>query len=180
MAATNADLDRLVKEGQFREDLYYRLNVVRLEVPPLRDRRDEIPALVHCLTARACEEFGKGEVRVNGEVMEHLLLYQWPGNIRQLQNELRRMVALAEPDSELTPDALSETIRRETAERVRPVGIAEIAVSLSGKLPAAVAAVERAMIKAALDKHGGLVDAASRALGISRKGLYLKRQRLGL
>src|SRR6185436_13124896 len=95
IAATNRDLEQLVREGRFREDLFYRLNVIRLNIPPLRERRDEIPALVHHLVARAASEFSKGHVRVAEEAMEHLLLYSWPGNVRQLQNELRRMVALA-------------------------------------------------------------------------------------
>src|SRR5262249_10101773 len=75
LAATNRDLEELVQEGRFREDLFYRLNVVRLAIPPLRERRDEIPALVHHLTARAASEFGKGRVRVAEDTMEHLLLY---------------------------------------------------------------------------------------------------------
>src|ERR1700730_4521618 len=127
IAATNSNLEQLVQDGRFREDLFYRLNVIRLAIPPLRERRDEVPALVHHFVARAAAEFSKGRVRIAEETMEHLLLYPWPGNIRQLNNELRRMVALAE------------------------VGA----------------------------NHGRL-EAAAKALGISRKGLYLKRQRLGL
>src|SRR4029077_17931330 len=96
VAATNANLDRLVQEGRFREDLFYRLNVICLPIPPLRERRDEIPGLVHYFLGRATGEFQKGQVRVAEETMEHLLFYRWPGNVRQLQNEIRRMVALAD------------------------------------------------------------------------------------
>ena len=92
-----------MRAGRFREDLFYRLNVVRLSIPPLRERRDEIPGFVNHFVARAAEEFKKGQLRVAEETMERLLLYRWPGNVRQLQNEMRRMVALAEPDSTLLP-----------------------------------------------------------------------------
>jgi DNA-binding NtrC family response regulator/tetratricopeptide (TPR) repeat protein len=180
IAATNANLEELVHAGRFREDLFYRLNVVRLTIPPLRERRDEIPALVHHFVQRAATEFSKGRVRVAEETMEHLLLYPWPGNVRQLQNELRRLVALAEPDTVLEPDALSQQIRRGIPKAARAVGAGEIAVPLNDKLQPTISKIEREMIRVALRAHQGRVDAAAKALGISRKGLYLKRQRLGL
>ena len=105
VAATNSNLEEAVHAGRFREDLFYRLNVVRLTVLPLRERRDEIPGFVNYFVARAAEEFKKGHLRVAEETMERLLLYRWPGNVRQLQNEMRRMVALAEPNSTLLADA---------------------------------------------------------------------------
>jgi transcriptional regulator with PAS, ATPase and Fis domain len=180
VAATNRSLEEQVRQGKFREDLFYRLNVVRLPIPPLRERRDELPALVHHFTARAAEEFGKGHVRVSEDAMNLLLFYEWPGNIRQLQNELRRMVALAEPDSVIAADALSPDIRRSRLEAAKTIDRHHIALPLTEKLVPTVLTLEREMIKAALNTHGGRVDAAARSLGISRKGLYLKRQRLGL
>jgi transcriptional regulator with PAS, ATPase and Fis domain len=181
VAATNANLEDAVRAGRFREDLFYRLNVVRLSIPPLRERRDEIPAFVNHFVARAAEEFTKGQLRVADETMERLLLYRWPGNVRQLQNEMRRMVALAEPESTLLPHAISEEILgalpicRHTA-----INGSEIAIGLHDKLEPTIARVECEMIRAALRTHDGKVDAVAKALGISRKGLYLKRQRLGL
>jgi transcriptional regulator with PAS, ATPase and Fis domain/tetratricopeptide (TPR) repeat protein len=181
VAATNANLEDAVRAGRFREDLFYRLNVVRLSIPPLRERRDEIPGLVNHFVARAADEFKKGHLRVAEETMERLLLYRWPGNVRQLQNEMRRMVALAEPDSTLLPHAISEDILGALPIFRRPAGNSrEIAVDLHDKLMPAIAHVEREMIKAALRAHDGKVHAVAKALGISRKGLYLKRQRLGL
>jgi DNA-binding NtrC family response regulator len=181
VAATNANLEQLVHDGRFREDLFYRLNVIRLTIPPLRERRDEIPALVHHFVARAATEFSKGRVRVAEETMEHLLLHEWPGNVRQLQNELRRMVALAETDAILTPATLSPEIRRaRTRPAARASGGAEMTISLNEKLAPTLARIEREMIRAALRTSHGRVEAAARELGISRKGLYLKRQRLGL
>jgi transcriptional regulator with PAS, ATPase and Fis domain len=180
IAATNSNLEVLVKEGRFREDLFYRLNVIRLRIPPLRERRDEIPGLVNYFVGRASDEFRKGHVRIAEETMERLLLYAWPGNVRQLHNELRRMIALAERDAVLTPDHLSEDILR-----VKPVPVhrsngSEITVPLHDKLLPTLSKIEGEMVRAALREHHGKVDAAAKALGISRKGLYLKRQRLGL
>jgi DNA-binding NtrC family response regulator len=154
--------------------------VIRLTIPPLRERRDEIPALVHHFVARAAQEFRRTRIRVAEETMEHLIVYAWPGNVRQLNNEVRRMVALAESDSTLKPSALSKDILRATPRSVRGEGSPEFAVPLTDKLQTALSRVEREMIKAALKTSDGRVDAAARALGISRKGLYLKRQRLGL
>jgi len=180
IAATNSNLEILVQEGRFREDLFYRLNVIRLAIPPLRERRDEIPALVHHFAARAASEFKKGRVRVAEETMEHLLLYPWPGNIRQLNNELRRMVALADADSVLKPSALPAQILRATPRSARATPGPEMAVPLRDKLTPTLWKIEREMIRVALTTHKGKVDEAARSLGISRKGLYLKRQRLGV
>jgi DNA-binding NtrC family response regulator/tetratricopeptide (TPR) repeat protein len=180
IAATNANLEQLVEAGRFREDLYYRLNVIRLNIPPLRERRDEIPALVHHFVAKAAQEFGKVRIRVAEETMEHLLLYPWPGNVRQLNNELRRMVALADSDTTLTPATLSRDILRATPKGPARNGSPEISIPLTEKLVPTLWRIEREMIKAALKSSEGKVDAAARALGISRKGLYLKRQRLGV
>jgi DNA-binding NtrC family response regulator/tetratricopeptide (TPR) repeat protein len=179
IAATNRDLDALVRDGRFREDLFYRLNVVRLTIPPLRERCDEIPALVHHFAARAATEFNKGRIRVADETMEHLLLHTWPGNVRQLQNEVRRMIAFADADAVLKPSALSEDIKR-AAVRQSQRSAGQIAVALDEKLAPTLSKIEREMIRTALRAHHGRLEDAARALGISRKGLYLKRQRLGL
>jgi DNA-binding NtrC family response regulator len=179
IAATNSNLEQGVKDGRFREDLFYRLNIVRLPIPPLRERRDEIPALVHHFVAKAAGEYRKGDVRIAEDTMEQLLLFPWPGNIRQLHNELRRMIAFAEPGAVLTPDALSvEIANAKPAPSPRPYRAP--AAPFGEKLRPALDRLELEMIKVALRDHNGRVDAAARALGISRKGLYLKRQRLGL
>jgi DNA-binding NtrC family response regulator len=181
VAATNCQLDQLVQDGRFREDLYYRLNVVRLTVPPLRERRDEIPSLAIHFLARAATEFSKGRLRLSEETVEHLVLYRWPGNVRQLQNEIRRMAALADVDATLQPSNLSDEIRRMTVtSAIGDSTCPEMAVPLIEKLTPTLSRIESEMIKAALRANQGKVDATAKALGISRKGLYLKRQRLGL
>jgi len=115
------------------------------------------------------------------ETMERLVLYAWPGNVRQLQNEIRRIVALAEPGTVLRPDVLSDDIVKTTAGVALASSSKASETGATGeKLNPALSRIEREMIKAALSKHHGKVEAVAKALGISRKGLYLKRQRLGL
>jgi transcriptional regulator with PAS, ATPase and Fis domain len=179
IAATNAKLEDAVKSGRFREDLFYRLNVVRLQLPPLRERRDELPSFVHRFVTKAAIEYRKGQIRIAENNMERLLLAEWPGNIRQLQNEIRRMIALADADAVLTPASLSADVAGtpDQAQTAQPGGFVPPA---NAKLNPTLATIEREMIRAALQQHHGKMDAAARALGISRKGLYLKRQRLGL
>ncbi len=182
VAATNANLDTLVEEGKFREDLYYRLNVVRLTIPPLRERREEIPLLLDHFLERTQKEFGKSGLRIGEAAAEYLLLYNWPGNVRELANEVRRAVALAEPGAVLMPEHLSPKLaatRRTVPASQRSPDVTELVVRRDQPLNAAVEHVERALIQDALRAHANVEDAA-RALGLSRKGLYLKRQRLKL
>jgi len=181
IAATNARLEQLVADGRFRDDLFYRLNVVRLKLPPLRERREEIPPLVHHYLRRYGDEQRKGRLTVSDETLEYLLLFSWPGNIRQLANEVRRLVALAEPESTITPAMLSPDIQASRRTIPAPASPeAEVRLTLDQPLPAAVQTLEQMMVRRALDRSHGRVEEASRMLGISRKGLFLKRRRLGL
>jgi DNA-binding NtrC family response regulator len=190
VAATNADLEQLVAEGRFREDLFYRLNVVRLKLPPLRERREEIPPLVQHYLRKYAAEHKKGQLSLADETLEYLLLYSWPGNVRQLANEVRRMAAMAEPDAPLTPALLSPEIqasRRTIAaapasgpEAAPEPGEPEIRLRLDQPLPAAVEMLEQTMIRNALTRAHGRVEQAAKLLGISRKGLFLKRRRWNL
>lgn len=181
IAATNASLEKLVAEGRFREDLFYRLNVVRLQLPPLRERREEIPPLVYHYLRRYGDEHRKGRLTISDDTLEYLLLFSWPGNIRQLANEIRRIVAMVEPDTTITPAMLSPDIQasRRTIPAVSAPD-AEVRLPLDQPLPAAVQLLEQVMVRRALERAHGRVEEASRILGISRKGLFLKRRRLGL
>lgn len=180
VAATNANLKQLVADGKFREDLYYRLNVIPIEIPPLRERREEIPALAQYFALKWSHDLGRGRVHVSDALMELLTLHPWPGNIRQLSNELNRMVAVCESDAELTTDLLTKSVRDDAQKTKRQAGQPTLRAVSEGNLSQAVGELERDMIVQALEVHGGRVDAAAKALGISRKGLYLKRRRLGL
>jgi len=181
IAATNADLDALIAEGKFREDLFYRLNVVRLRLPPLRERREEIPPLVEHYLRTVADEQKKGRLTLDDETLEYLVLYSWPGNIRQLVNEVSRIVAYADADSTITPALLSPEIQasRRTI-RVQPGEEPEIRIRLDQPLNDAVEAIERMMVIRALDRAHGNYENAARLLGISRKGLFLKRRRWGM
>ncbi len=183
IAATNADLDALVAQGRFREDLLYRLNVITMQVPPLRARREEIPVLAQHYLDKYSQESGKHGLRLAEETVEYLLLYKWPGNIRQLANEMRRMSALADNGAILMPEHLSTPIaasRKTVPTSERTLEPTEVVVRLDQPFAAAQAHIERTMIPYALKKCGGNVEATAAMLGLSRKGLYLKRQRLGL
>ena len=181
IAATNASLEQLVAEGRFREDLFYRLNVIRLKLPPLRERREEIPPLVYHYLRRYGDEQHKGGLTLSDETLEYLLLFSWPGNVRQLANEVRRIVAMVEPDTTITPAMLSPDIQASRRTIPAPASPeAEVRLTLDQPLPAAVQILEQMMVRRALDRAHGRVEEASRILGISRKGLFLKRRRLGL
>jgi DNA-binding NtrC family response regulator/tetratricopeptide (TPR) repeat protein len=183
VAATNANLEQLVEADRFREDLFYRLNVVRLQVPPLRERREEIPPLVQHFLEKCVRESRKTGLRFAEETMEYLVLHKWPGNVRQLANEVRRLVALAEPGAVLMPEHLSADIRasrRTIPAAERTPDETEFVVRLDQPMPAAMEHVERTMVQYALKHAGGRLEDAAQMLGLSRKGLYLKRQRLGL
>jgi DNA-binding NtrC family response regulator len=181
IAATNADLEAMVADGRFREDLFYRLNVVRLRLPPLRERREEIPPLIDHYLRELSEEQKKGRLTLDDETLEYLVLYAWPGNVRQLVNEISRIVAYAEPDSTVTPALLSPEIQasRRTV-RVLPSEEPEIRVRLDQPLNDAIEAIERIMVVRALDRAHGNYENAAKLLGISRKGLFLKRRRWGM
>jgi DNA-binding NtrC family response regulator len=183
IAATNAPLDALVAAGRFRDDLFYRLNIVRLHLPPLRERRVEIPTLAAHYLGRHAREYAKGDLRLAEETMEYLLLYNWPGNVRQLANEMRRMAALAESGAVLMPEHLSPEIaasRRTIPASERMLDPTEVVVRLDQPMAAGVQHVERAMLQYALRKCGGRMEETAALLGLSRKGLYLKRQRFGI
>jgi DNA-binding NtrC family response regulator len=183
LAATNADIDALVAQGRFREDLFYRLNIIRIHLPPLRERRVEIPTLAHHYLRKFAAENRKGDLRLSEQTMEYLVLFPWPGNVRQLANEMRRLAALAEAGAVLMPEHLSPAIaasRRTVPASERALEATEVVVRIDQTVPAAIQHLERAMIQYALRLSDGRMEEAASKLGISRKGLYLKRIRYGL
>jgi hydrogenase-4 transcriptional activator len=178
LAATNADLEQRVAEGKFREDLYYRLAVIRIHVPTLRDRREEIPHLSTFFLREASERLGKPDIHLSSRTLDVFSQYWWPGNVRQLKNEIQRAVALGSPGGTIDPDHLSPEM---SAIRL-PAGAKTAArrMSTPASLASAVAQVEREMIQAALDQTRGNISETARTLGLTRRGLYLKLRRLGL
>jgi DNA-binding NtrC family response regulator/tetratricopeptide (TPR) repeat protein len=180
IAATNADLEQRVAEGKFREDLYYRLTVIRIHVPPLRERREEIPHLCALFLREACERLGKPDVQLNAAALDLFSQHWWPGNVRQLKNEIQRAVAMSGPDGVVTPEHLSPEFAALHEPAPGP-GPQTDDPSLS-RLPLGLAVdrLEREMIRTALDRSSGNISESARTLGLTRRGLYLKMKRLGL
>ncbi|HEX8129146.1 MAG TPA: sigma 54-interacting transcriptional regulator, partial [Pyrinomonadaceae bacterium] len=186
IAATNSDLEDMVKDGRFREDLYYRLNVIRLRVPPLRERRSEIPTLVNHYIGHYAQKFGRSDIRITPETIDLLMVCDWPGNIRQLVNEIQRIMARAEDGTLITPDHLSPELKRISA----PVSTTNTNLAAFGSLsphatdnlslPDAVEDLERRMIADSLRRHKGNISRAARELGITRRGLQLKLGRYAM
>ena len=123
IAATNTDLEDLVAQGKFREDLYYRLNVIRLRVPPLRERRSEIPTIVNYYINHYSSKFGRHEIQITPQAVDLLMVGDWPGNVRQLCNEVQRIVARAENGTVITPDHLSPELRQMGVPTVPPATV---------------------------------------------------------
>jgi hydrogenase-4 transcriptional activator len=179
LAATNADLEQRVAEGKFREDLYYRLSVIRIHVPPLRERRVEIPHLTSFFLREACDELNKPDLELSSDVLDLFAQYLWPGNIRQLRNEVKRAVALSPPGGVVTPDLLSPDLASLTTESVAATPSSGGRRTQTVPLSTAVEDLEREMIRGALDQCDGNISESARQLGLTRRGLYLKMRRLG-
>lgn len=176
VAATNVDLESRVSEGRFREDLFYRLSVIRMHVPPLRERREEIPHLSTFFLREACERLGKPGVRLHAETLDLFHTFPWPGNVRQLRNEVQRAVAMAPPAGLITPELLSAAFGTQGL-HVDPTSRSR---HRHPTLAAAVEKIEREMIQSALERAAGNISESARLLGLTRRGLYLKMDRLGV
>ena len=183
IAATNADLEQRVAEGKFREDLYYRLTVIRLVIPPLRERREEIPHLTSLFMREASERLVKPDVFLTPETLERLAQHWWPGNIRQLRNEIQRLVALSRAGEGIGPEHLSPEIISAAIRQPHVAGGGDMprpAVRIPmTSLADAVDTLERDIIEATLHRSSGNISEAARTLGLTRRGLYLKLRRLG-
>jgi DNA-binding NtrC family response regulator/tetratricopeptide (TPR) repeat protein len=183
VAATNADLEQRVAEGKFREDLYYRLTVIRIHVPPLRERREEIPHLCALFLREACERLGKPDVKLSAEALDLFSQHWWPGNVRQLRNEIQRAVAMSAPDGLVGIDHLSPgfaALKEESAGFLPRAEAPAPAAPSDLPLPVAVDRLEREMIRSTLERTGGNISETARILGLTRRGLYLKMRRLGI
>ena len=173
VAATNADLERRAADGAFRADLYYRIAGYVLRVPPLRERREDIPALVEHFLASACREAGKWLPGVTVRALERLAAHAWPGNVRELAHEVRRLVYLCPEGQPIDSTMLSPAISAAAAPA--PEAGADGTLELEPRLRE----LERRLVEEALARGGSRTRAAE-LLGISRNGLALKLERLGL
>jgi transcriptional regulator with GAF, ATPase, and Fis domain len=173
VAATNRNLEKEVAEGRFREDLYYRLNVFPIRVPPLRERREDIPLLADHFLKRYSTELGRPAAGFSQLAMELLQAYDFPGNVRELQNEVQRLVIQIEGDGFVTPELLSQRIRQVEGlvERIKPT---------KGTLKETMDQIERWLLVEALREHDNNKTATAKTLGITREGLHKKLRAFGL
>ncbi len=169
LAATNRDLGKMVADGNFREDLYYRVNVIGMTVPPLRERRDDIPLLIEHFLQRAAVRQRRRMKRLSARCLTRLSAYSWPGNVRELENEIERLVVLTGEAEEIDTELLSARIVAPPRAQARPASLVE-----------AVDTVERELILAALVRHRWNKSHAARDLGISRRNLIRKVARYSL
>jgi transcriptional regulator with PAS, ATPase and Fis domain len=170
LAASHRDLEAEVAAGRFRQDLLYRLNVVVIELPPLRARREDIPGLCQKFIERFAGKYQKNVRGITSEALDALYQHSFPGNIRELENEIQRAVVLCPEGGSITPELLSPKIsKREPSARDDVLNLKD-----------AVAEFERALIQRALAEHGGHKEKTARALGLTRQGLFEKMRRIGL
>ncbi len=164
VAATNADVRQEVSAGRFREDLLYRLNTVEIRIPPLRDRREDLPGLAAEFLLHHATRYRKPVARFRPDAMEALLRYSWPGNVRELEHTIERAVLLVD-GTEIRPADLSLSPPADAAARLDQLTLEE---------------VERLLVQKALARAGGNVTEAARALGLSRSAMYRRLERHGL
>jgi two-component system response regulator AtoC len=176
VAATNLDLKKMVKEGTFREDLYYRLNVIPLTLPPLRERREDIALIARHFVQKSCKSNNLPIKTLTQESVRALMAYSWPGNIRQLENAIEHAVAMSGRSEEIAPSLLPEEVRSpEHATMLAPVTIPDEGLDYT----AVMTQLERELIRRGLEKTGGNKRQAARLLNLSRTTLIDKMNRLG-
>jgi transcriptional regulator with PAS, ATPase and Fis domain len=173
VCATNQDLDALVEAGQFRKDLYYRIRVIRLEVPPLRERRGDIPLLIDHFLSRAAHKHGRPRPELTDECRRRLLEYEWPGNVRELENEIDRLVIMGGGQDEIGEDLLSAHIDGERTLEVFP-GVEDMT------LPEAKERLERTMMREALEETDWNKTRAAEMLDVSRRTMIRRVSEFGL
>jgi transcriptional regulator with PAS, ATPase and Fis domain len=178
VAATNKPLKEMISKGEFREDLYYRINVINVNLPPLRDRVVDIPLLMDTFLEKKCAEMGYPLKQWGKKTIEKFLDHKWPGNVRELQNEVERLVVLAGEDKMITPDLLSARIT-ESIDGPAPTGNLR-GINTRGTLRAALEELESYMIKEGLNRCNFNKSRLSKELGVSRASLIMKVEKYGL
>ncbi len=176
LSATNCDLEQQVRQGLFREDLFYRLNVIPLLLPPLRERRQDIMELVGVFLEKFCRLMGRAPMTISRQALEALEGYSWPGNVRELENLVERMVALTESDIIHRADLPAEMCRQ-------GAGSGDVCQELTESgmdMAAVISGIERGLILRALEMSGGVKARAAVLLGINRTTLVEKMRRMGM
>jgi len=174
VAATNRDMAKMVEEGTFREDLYYRLNVINVELPTLSERREDIPILVEHFLEKLFTEKGLKRKKLSDATLRALRAYTWKGNVRELENEVERLLILCGDEEEIGPELLSQRIREEASSSPEELNVEPTT------LREALESVEKRLITETLSREGGNKSAAAKVLGMSRSNLISKVRQYGI
>ena len=172
IAATNRDLTTMVQDGTFREDLYFRLNIVPVKLPPLRERREDIPLLVNCFISEAAERHSRPPIRFANDVYHYFHQYPWPGNVRELKNLIERLTVLATSEVITVNDLPDEVKQVRSAAGSLPILLPDHPIDLEE--------IEKEIIRQALDKHQGNQTHAAKYLNITRNTLIYRMQKFGI
>jgi DNA-binding NtrC family response regulator len=178
IAATNKNLEQLVREGKFRDDLFFRLNVVRITMPPLRERKEDIPILVRGFLRHFCKENNKPLLDLAPNAMDALLTYDWPGNIRELRTTIEHGVVMA-TGKQITLRDLPAAVRQAATAKL-PGGVSPTEAFGEKTSPLDLHETERRLIAQALAATNGNITAAAKKLGISRRTLHRKINEINL
>jgi transcriptional regulator with PAS, ATPase and Fis domain len=173
ISATNRNLDEMVVQRQFREDLYFRIKGVTLLIPPLRERREDIPLLIHFFMSQAADKYGKKHVGLKPETLQALMAYSWPGNVRQLRNAVENMVVLSSDEDDLDVTSLPADVRPVASGTVTTGGMNNL-VGIS------IEQAERELIRNTLKMTNNNREQAAKILGIGERTLYRKIREYGL
>jgi Nif-specific regulatory protein len=173
LCASNKPLEKEVEKGTFRQDLFYRLRVFPLRLPPLRERREDVPLLVEHFLRKYTLEMGKSVAGMTPEAIDQLQAYAWPGNIRELENEVQRLVIQCDPEGFITPELLAPAVRKVE-------GLLGRVAPKKGTLKDMMEEVERWLLAEALREHGGNKTKTAESLGITREGLHKKLSKYGM
>jgi len=183
IAATHRDLRKLANEGKFREDLFYRINVLQLTLPPLRERARDIIALAEALLVRYCEQFGKPALNLSPEAVQAITTYTWPGNVREMENAIQRAVILCEDDTEISHDLLSidlDLVKVDIEQQEDDLKPRQMLPSNTAD-PSEDLSLEDYFQRFVLEHQDSMSETElARKLGVSRKCLWERRQRLGI
>jgi transcriptional regulator with PAS, ATPase and Fis domain len=173
LSATNKNLEEEIKKGTFRKDLFYRLNTFTIKIPPLKERRDDIPLLVQHFLDRLKVKLGRKSLNISPAAAEALNKFSWPGNVRQLENEIERAAVVCEDGENIDIGDLSSDI-------TMPEMGASLKEGASGALKEMVEKLEKEMIESTLERTGNNIMKSSQILGLTRKGLKDKMKRYGI
>jgi len=180
IAATNANLEQRIKEGTFREDLYYRLNVLPIFIPPVRARKEDIPVLVAHLQRKFCLEYGRKVAKITPEVLNILMAYDWPGNVRELENIISRTIINMKYNEEIILPRHVPLLKNPDAPGDAGSGHDPAGMRQGRTLEAVINEVEKQVLLEALRETGGNKTEAARKLGIATRSLYYKLERYGI